>query len=147
MQNISAFGFVASLKASNTFPNGFTITQWADDADPFDAPSIQLADKSMGINGDLIHWSKPNAIVLTINVLPGGVDDVNLSILAEANRVAKNKGSARDIITISVNYPDGRNPVFAPGIITDGVPSNSVSSAGRMKTKAYTFAFENKTNG
>jgi len=146
MPDISGFGIQVQVKASNTFPSGFTLSQFADDADPFDLPSQQIADKAMGLNGDLITWSKANPLNITLNVLPNTDDDKNMSILLEANRVGKGKTSARDEVTIVAVYPDGAVLTLSKGVITDGIPGNSVASAGRMKTKAYQFSFENKTD-
>ena len=143
MQDISAFGIRVQVIASQTFPAGISITQFADDADPFDAPSMQIRDKAMGVNGDLISWSKANPIPVTLNVVPGGDDDINLSVLFEANRVGKGKFGARDVISIVAIYPDGSVAAFSQGVITDGQPANSAQSSGRLKSKAYAFAFEN----
>lgn len=144
MQDISGFGLQLRIIASNTFPAGFTVTQFADDGDPLDVPSIQLADKAMGLNGDLIVFSKAMPILLTINLVPNGDDDSNMAILAEANRVGKGKLSARDVITLVAIYPDGKILSLLQGKLTDAPSSNSVSSAGRYKSKAYAFAFENR---
>ena len=143
MQDISVFGIKVQIVASQTFPSGINITQFADDADPFDAPSMQIRDKAMGVNGDLISWSKANPIALTLNVVPNGDDDKNLSVLFEANRVGKGKQGARDVISITAVYPDGKTASFTQGVITDGQPANSAQSSGRLKSKAYAFAFEN----
>lgn len=143
--DISGFGTSVNIIASNTFPLGFVLTEFSDDADPFDAPSLQIADTAMGVNGDLLKWSKANPIKLSVNVVPNGIDDINLSILFEANRVGAGKLGAQDDITMSTVFPDGRIVTFTQGIITDGIPVSSVSSAGRIKTKMYSFAFENKT--
>lgn len=140
--DVSGFGLRIRLTASATFPAGFTISQFADDADPFDLPSIQVADKAMGLNGDLVTWSKANPIVPTISVIPGSDDDRNLAILLEANRVGRGKFGSRDTITMTATYPDGRTLTLSGGRITDGSPGNSVASAGRQKSKAYVFAFE-----
>lgn len=141
--DISVFGLKVQVVASETFPSGISITQFADDADPFDSPSIQIRDKAMGVNGDLISWSKANPIPLTLNVVPNSDDDKNLAVLFEANRVGKGKLGARDVVSITVIYPDGKTASFTQGIITDGMPANSAQSAGRLKSKAYAFAFEN----
>lgn len=141
--DISVFGIRVQVVASETFPSGINITQFADDADPFDSPSIQIRDKAMGVNGDLISWSKANPLPVTLNVVPNSEDDKNLGVLFEANRVGKGKQGARDVITITAIYPDGRTASFTQGVITDGMPANSATSAGRMKSKAYAFAFEN----
>jgi len=88
MADISGYGFRLNLVASSTFPAGIDITQAADDADPFDIPSIQIADKAKGVNGDLITWATANPIDITIAVIPGSIDDRNLSALAQANNPA-----------------------------------------------------------
>ena len=143
MQDISAFGIRVQVIASETFPAGISITQFADDADPFDAPSMQIRDKAMGVNGDLISWSKANPLPVTLNVVPNSEDDKNLAVLFEANRVGKGKQGARDVISITAVYPDGKTASFTQGVITDGQPANSAQSSGRLKSKAYAFAFEN----
>lgn len=142
MNNISGFGLQIQVVASVTFPSGFTLSQFADDGDPFDLPSLQIADKAMGLNGDLITWSKANPVTVTVNVIPGSEDDINLGILYDANRVGRGKVPARDVITMTSIYPDASVITLTPGTITDGMPGNGVSSAGRLKTKAYSFAFE-----
>lgn len=145
MQNVSAFGFLATVKASNTFPSGFPLTMFADDADPFDVPALQIADKGMGINGDLVIWSKANPINIGFNLIPGSDDDENMRVLFEANRPGKGKSLAYDEITIVVTYPGqaGRNYTLVKGAITDGVPTNGVQQSQRQKTKTYNFTFEN----
>ena len=144
MQNISGFGLVANIIASNTFPVGFIVTEFADDSDPLDAPSIQIGDSAMGLNGDLIVWSKASPIKVTINVIPQSLSDINLAILLEANRVGRGKTGANDTITMNLIYPNGNFVTLSTGIITDGMPFNSVASAGREKSKSYAFTFEGK---
>lgn len=145
MQDVSGFGLRIILQASVTFPQGISLTQFADDSDPFDTPSQQLMDKAMGLNGDLVVWSKANPITPTINVIPNTDDDRNLEVLAEANRVSRGKTSARDIITLTVIYPDGRSLTLNNGKVTDAIVTRPVASSGRMKTKPYAFAFEGVT--
>jgi hypothetical protein len=147
MQNISGYGFRVNIIASNTFPVGVVVSSFADDADPFDIPSIQIADKAMGINGDLIIWSKANPIIITLNMIPQSNDDLLLATLLEANRVGRGKTGARDIITMTGIYPNGTPIILSNGAITDGLPGSAVASSGRLKSKTYTFAFENKTGG
>lgn len=143
MNDISVFGLRVQLTASETFPSGVSLTQFADDADPFDTPSMQIRDKAMGINGDLITWSKANPIAVTLNIVANSEDDDNLAVLFEANRVGKGKQGARDVVGITAVYPDGRTVSFTQGAITDGMPANSAASSGRLKSKAYVFTFEN----
>lgn len=144
--NISGFGLQARVIASKTYPAGITVTQFADDADPFDTPSMDIADDSMGLNGDLLIAEKATTIRGTLAMVPGSDDDKLLAILFEANRVGKGKKSARDKITLTVMYPDGTQTTHAEGLIKSGMPSKSVASAGRYKSMVYGFAFENKVS-
>lgn len=144
MNDISGFGLVANIRASTTFPAGFNVTQFADDADPLDSPSQQINDVGMGLNGDLVHWSTAQPLVITLNVIPNSDDDKNLYVLAEANRAGKGKVSAHDQITITFTYPDGTTRTLSNGVMTDAILGNGVASAGRMKSKPYIFKFENQ---
>lgn len=143
MQDISAFGIRVRVVASNTFPAGFTVTQFADDADSLTAEPQTIAATAMGVNGDLVAWSQASPIPLVMNVIPGSEDDRNLSVLLEANRVGRGKRSARDVITITAVYPDGTTRTWSSGVITVGRVGNSVTSAGRLASNPYTFSFEN----
>lgn len=147
MNNISAYGLELNLIASTTFPAGISISQFADDVDVLDVPSLQIADSATGINGDLIVWSKANPIKINVGVVAGSQDDVNLGILLEVNRPGKNKLSFRDEITMNIRYPDGTFVQLTTGIITDGFPFSGAQSTGRLKTKVYSFTFENRIGG
>lgn len=140
--DISGTGFTLTIKFSNTFPQGVQITAFADDADPWDAPSLDIATPSMNVNGDLVTYSTPQALLRTINLLPGSEDDTNLSIAYEANRVGRGKRSARDIVTIVANWPDGSTETLSNGKMTTGMSGKSLASAGRMKSRSYGFAFQ-----
>jgi hypothetical protein len=141
-QDISGFGTVVSLVASNTFPAGIALTQFADDADAFDQPSVRIGDVAMGLNGDMISWRKAIPLPVTISVIPGSQDDLNLSILANANRVSQGKTSANDVLTLTIVYPDGSIITFANGAITDSPFAKSIASAGRLKSMTYSMSFE-----
>lgn len=143
MNDISGFGAKVQVVADKTFPSGFNLSQFADDTDPFDFPSVQIADKAMGLNGDLITWAKASPKTVAVAVVPGSEDDRNLQALYDANTVGKGKSSAGDKITITVAYPDGKTLTLSEGRLTDGPPGVGVASAGRLKTSTYQFAFEN----
>lgn len=143
--DISGFGTIVLLRASVTFPEGLEITQFADDADAFDLAEMTIADKAMGVNGDLVTWSKATSLDPSINVIPGSDDDTNLGILFEANRVGSGKVSAADVINLTVIYPDGTTDTYTNGKMLTGMPGKSLASSGRFKTKKYGFAFENRT--
>lgn len=147
MQDISGFGISLNIVATNTFPNGFDVTEFADDADPFDSPDLKVGDQKMGLNGTLVTWSVASPIVLKVAVVPQSTDDQNLAILLDANRVAKGKTSAQDACTLTATYPAGPRKTLGPGKITDGPVLSSVAAVGRLKSKVYTFTFENTSGG
>lgn len=144
LQDVSATGMTIKVIASMTFPSGINISTFADDADPLDAPDIQIAEYAMDINGSLVLWRTPKPIEATINVLPDSLEDKNLAILAETNRVAKGKISVRDVITMIVVYANGKVVKLTNGALVSVPPVTGAASAGRLKSKAYKFVFQGK---
>ena len=143
--DISGFGLVINIVASYTYPEGLTITQLADDTDPVDFAAIAIADKAMGANGDLLVWAKATPLPMVIAVVAGSDDDQNLEILANANRVAQGKASAGDVISATIIYPDDSAKSYFGGRITDAPFGKSVAgSSFRLKTKVYTFCFQDQ---
>lgn len=142
--DVSGFGLQIRVIADVTFPAGVTLTQFADDSDPLDIPSMQIADKAMGLNGDLVTWSVAKPISITVHLIPDSDDDINMQILFENNRVGQGKNNARDTITLNALYPSGKSIVLTNGRLTDGMPGTSAANSGKLKSKAYMFSFENK---
>lgn len=142
MQDVSAIGVSLRVTASRSFPTGFTVTEFADDADPFDLPAMDIASAAMNVNGELVVNSAPAPISFTLNVIPDSDADKNLAVIFEANRPAKNKRHLGDVISIVGSYPNGTTVTLSQGKMLNGVPASSPSSAGRIKSKAYTFAFQ-----
>lgn len=139
--SVAGFGLVVTLVASKTFPVALPITQFADDADPLSMDSVRIADTAMGLNGDLLTWSKAVPLPMVLNVIPGSADDINLQILANANRVGQGKNSAGDVISATIIYPDESVVSLTDGVITDASFGRGVQSGGRQRTKAYVFHF------
>lgn len=146
MQDVSGTGIEITLIALPTFPVGIKVSAFADDADPLDSPELQIAEWGMGVNGDMVIWRSPKPIEITLNVIPDTEEDRNLAILFDANRVAKNKLSVKDTITLVAKYPDGKVKMLENGAIVAGAPLNGIASNGKTKSKAYRFVFENKVN-
>ena len=144
MKDVSGTGLSILVRASKTFPQGILCTAFADDTDPMDIPEITITESGMGLNGDLVTYSSPQAIPFSLSLIPGTEEEIAMSFLLEANRVAKGKKSANDVITMVINYPDGTKVVLNPGKITGGLPGKGVASDGRIKTPTYNFVFENK---
>jgi len=142
-KDVSGFGTVVTLQTDFTFPQGLVITQFADDSDPLDLAAIDIADKSMGLNGDLITWAKAVPVPLVLAVIPGSDDDQALQLLAEVNRPNIGKPSAGDTIQANVRYPDGSSANLTNGRMMNAAFGKSIAGSQRLKTKIYTFAFEN----
>lgn len=141
-EDVSSFGAVVTLFASQTFPSGITLTEFADDADPFDLPKVAIAATAVNINGNLVKWGKANALKFTLNMIPGSDDDQNLAAIFDANRVGPGRIPAGDEITITVSYPQGNTLNLIGGAMTEGTPGASAANSGKLKSKAYDFEFE-----
>lgn len=144
MIDVSGTGLSIVVMASKTYPTGILCSAFADDTDPLDFPELTITEYGMGLNGDLITWSSPQPLQFSLSVVPGTAEDIALAFLFEANRVAKGKRSAGDVITIIANYPDGTKKTLKNGKIVSGLPGKGVASGGRIKTGTYGFVFENK---
>lgn len=142
-QDISGYGVQLRLIADLTFPAGITITQFADDADPFDVPETVLGDKGMGLNGDQVAWSKATPLEFTTTVIPNSDDDQNLAILFANNRPGAGKLAVQDTITVTIIYPNGAQTTFQSGKCISSMPAIPIASSGRMKSRPYKFSFEN----
>ena len=142
MQNVSSFNTTFILVASVTFPIGVTLTQFADDADPFDFPVVNIADTAKGTNGDLIVWSTANPVPMTLSVIAESQNDTVLSTIYQANFPTRGLIPARDVITLTAYYPSGKIAQALNGSLVSGMPANSSASSGKLKTKTYGFSFE-----
>jgi len=138
-----SYRFISSI----IFPAGFTITEWADDSDPFDLPELEIATPSMNLNGDLIVFSKPEPVLITLNVIPDSDADRNLAIVFEANKSGKGRRQAGDICTLIGVYPNGNTTRLSEGKMISGTPGLGVDSSGKGKTASYKFAFQNMIRG
>jgi len=145
MINIAGFGYSALITASNTFPNGFALVDFADDGDPLDSPELPVAETGFGLNGDMLVWTHPQGVEITFMVIPTSEGDINLDTLLDANRVGKGKTSARDKINIVHTYPNGDVATCTNGVILSGNMLPGISGAGRLKSRPYKFRFERIT--
>ena len=144
MENVSVNGSSARLVASYTFPAGFDIVKFADDADPFDIADNTVASHASGINGDLVVWSNANGIEITLSVLPGTEEANNMAILWSANKVAPQKVAVKDILTLVISLPNGKQQIYSGGALLSGPAGISGSSDGRQKTQTYSMVFERR---
>lgn len=141
MPDLSIFGTVATVQASNTLPAPAPITHFADDADGMDLPEMTIADMVMGVNGDAVTWTVAAPIDLSINLIPNTISHLTMGTIFEANRAEKGKLPARDEITVVRIAPDGSTLTLSGGKMISGTPATSSSSSGRIKTAAYKLRF------
>jgi hypothetical protein len=146
-QDISGYGLRVTIVADQTFPNGFTVSAFAGDADPFDLPEIETKNYKMGLNGDLTSSVTAVPINVTLNVIPKSEDDQNLQALFNANRAARGKAPVNDVITMTGVYADGTTVTLINGGTGSYMPSNSISSGNsELKSRPYSFTFEDIDN-
>lgn len=146
MQYITGVNSSLRVVASVTFPAGFTVTEWADDADAIDITVKDIAEGAMGAGANMVVWNVPKNIEMTINVIPDSNSDRNLQLLAQANTAVANKLVAKDVITATyVNQNSGAIQTFSNGALTKAAPANSVAQSSRLKSKQYSFIFESTT--
>ena len=142
MNDISATGLSLIIQASKTFPAGIPFTTFSDEGDPLDLPTVNITQTAVDINGNLVSWSSPTPQTVTINVLAGSEEDENLAILFDANTARRGRRPASDVITLVASYGDGSITTARNGRITGGCRGNSVAGVGRLKSKQYTFIFQ-----
>ena len=141
--DVSGFGTAITIISAPTIPQGYELTAFTDDIDVMEIPTMNVVDFSMGVNGDLILNRRPVPIEVTVGVIPNSDDDLILEGLLNANRVAKNKASVKDDITMIIHYPDERGDVILSyGTIVGGDCFTTITSQGRLKSKQYHFVFE-----
>lgn len=144
--DVSALGIKATLVAAPSYPVGFTITQFADDGDSLNVPDMTIMQSGMGVNGDLVVWRTAVPCEVDINVIPGTDDCKNLENLFKLNMVQKNKVASKDVITLTIQHPNGKIDILTNGYIIGGKPVQDYSASGRAKTRTFRFMFENNVN-
>lgn len=143
MIDISGAKSKVTIIAIPTFPQGFTIEEYATDSDPVVIDDIEVTNTEVGVNGDVVSYKRATMINVELAVIPTTESDKNLEILLNANRLAKNKVATNDDITMIITYADGSTKTFSGGVILSGAVANTVSSDAKIRTKTYRFTFSN----
>lgn len=143
MINIGGAGSKVTIISVPTFPQGFTVTEFATDTDPLVVDDTEINNTEVGVNGDVVSWKKAGLLNLELSVIPNSESDKNLKILFNSNRLAKNKVALDDNITMIIVEADGTTTTYTGGKMLSGTPSNSISSDAKLRTKTYRFTFSN----
>ena len=144
IQNVTATGTKLTLYSDLTYPQGITIATLPAGTDPLDSPAMTFAEYQTGPNGDLIVYKHPVPIVINFSTVAGSAEDTAMRILFDANRVAKNKMSVNDMITLVIQYPNDKTVVLTGGFLVSGTPVMGVSGDGKLKDSQWSCVFESK---
>lgn len=141
MIDVSGFGTGIVIVALQSFPMGFSLSKFADDADPISAKDIEAVGYEMLYDGSLFAFDKAAPVELSVSVIPGSDDDSNLKILLSSRKGAKKLISTSDVTSMVVTYPDGGRVILSNGTILRGPLVDSIETSGRKKGNTFTFVF------
>ena len=139
----SSIGVSARLVASQTYPNGITLTAFPEDGDLGDSGTTAIGSHASGVNGHLIVWKTANGITVSIPIIPNTEDAAKMERLYAANQSAPNKIVAHDIIQLVVTNPvTGVPTTYKNGWLEEGPAGTQYGLDGRIRSKVYTMTFE-----
>jgi hypothetical protein len=141
MQNISGFGAKVTVLALQTFPMGFTLSEFADDVDPIIFEEVQPVGYEMMYDGGLYSFESAAPVLAHVSVIPGSEDDMNLRILLSNKKSGPSILPIEDVTSMSIQYPNNGMVMLTNGTIVKGPLADSIIQTGRKKANTYTFAF------
>lgn len=145
MIDISGFGTGIVVVALQSFPMGFSLSKFADDADPISAKDIEPTGYEMLYDGSLFAFDKAAPVELSVSVIPGSDDDLNLKVLLQSKKGAKKLIPLADVTSMVITYPDGGRVILSNGTILRGPLVDSIEASGRKKSNTFTFVFGSVT--
>jgi hypothetical protein len=140
MINIGAHGLSIQLIALQSFPMGFSLSQFADDVNPLDVKDTEPFGYELLYDGEMFAFDKANVIELSISVIAGSDDDINLKILLQSRKGGARIAPIPDAVTLVISYPTG-TVMLTKGTILAGPLADTVLADGRKKGNTYRFAF------
>ena len=141
--DVSAMGLKVLVQATPSFPVGIEITHFSDDGDSLNIGDITTMETAMGVNGDLVVWRVATPCEIELNVIPGTQECEDLETLFNLNMTQKNRVSSKDIISMVITHPDGKQNLLTNGYIIGGKPVQDYSASGRANSRTFRFVFEN----
>lgn len=141
--DVSAMGLKVLIKATPSFPLGIEVTHFADDGESLAISDLTTMESGMGVNGDLVVWRVATPCEAEINVIPNTDECKDLETLFNLNMTQNNRVSSKDVITMVVTHPNGKQTVLTNGYIIGGKPVQDYSSTGRANSRTFRFVFEN----
>lgn len=140
MIDISGNGLSITVLALQSFPMGFSLSEFADDVDPLTVEVIEPFGFELLFDGDMFAFDKANVVKISVSVIAGSDDDINLKLLLQSKKGSKSILPIPDLTTMIVSYPSGR-VILTKGTIFSGPLADSIEASGRKKGNTYTFVF------
>ena|ERR1700751_821291 len=140
MIDIGAHGLSITLIALQSFPMGFSISQFSDDVNPLDVKDTEPFGYELLYDGEMFAFDKASVIELSVSVIPGSDDDINLKILLQSKKGGAAILPIPDALTMVINYPTG-TVLLTKGTIISGPLADTVQSSARKKGNTYRFVF------
>lgn len=141
MENISGFGTKVTIVAIQSFPQGFSLSKFADDKDPVAIDDIEPIGYQMLYDGGLFAFDKAVPVTVSVSVIPNTDDDINLKILLQTKKGGFRYLPIEDLVSMIISYPNGGTAILTNGTIISGPPADSITQAGRRQSNTYKFAF------
>lgn len=140
MIDIGAHGLSITVIAAQSFPMGFQLSQFSDDANPLDVKDTEPFGYELLYDGGMFAFDKATAIELSVSVIPGSDDDINLKILLQSKKGGASILPIPDVLTMVVSYPTG-TVMLTKGTIISGPLADTVQASARKKGNTYRFVF------
>lgn len=135
--NVSATGAWATI-------GGVTVTQFADDSQPFSVTNTSTAHTQFDVNGDFVKTRKWGPIEIAISVIGGSEDDYKLWMLLQDTKPGSSKSPAevKELFNEATLFTGVKKITLKDGMMIDGPDSLNVSQEGRITASTYTFQFK-----
>ena len=134
------------------------VNQFSEEGTPFECNDVDLSTNEKNLNGEMISSRTPSVYTVSITVIPGSDDDIELT--AYAQKCALFKGNVQPIrsiaiksATLAVPYYNessetgatSRLYTFTNGRMKSAPTGASTSAEGRQSSRTFTFEFEQFT--
>ncbi len=121
-----------------------TVSNFADDQQPFTVATHELVDAKHDINGNAVYGAKFGWIEISVGVIPDSQEDYELYGIASRTQGGLAKGMASKDVTLTI-IPPGSNMleqrVFVGGRMKSAPAEASITNEARKTGKVYTFIF------
>ena len=116
-----------------------TITEFADDAEPFSASPVPNADAAMTLAGNMMTWRKNGTVKIKIGVIADSENDYDLYSFIIRERQKMNTTKNYEGFQISIIKTAGFPETYSECVVESMPYSCDATNAGRWKGKVYTF--------